>query len=256
MTRNPLAVLAIGLLACGSSASPSVDSGNKIPVDAGTDSRSDVSPDLAGADRRATDAPAVDAGGADIGIDRGAADGAADLRADAAPDGIAEAGPGTPDRSVDACFAGLRTGMGAFQDATRASADGAYRMRLALETASAGGTSGTYPWRPFALALATPAGSVCVTEAAGLAGSYRISHHNCADQLTVTAGGRRYVIANPDSAISLVDPSQYRRPATLTVFEGAAMVAGPVVLATVACNRTSFPGGRCTSGGPCGSTPE
>ena len=61
------------------------------------------------------------------------------------------------------------------------------------------------------------------------------------------------MITNPDTAISNIDPTRFVRLATLTVFEGGRMVAGPVELPTVACHRTSSVDGKCRSGGPCGS---
>ncbi len=139
----------------------------------------------------------------------------------------AETGSDAAGKSVDECFAGLPAGEGGWQDATKASSDGGYRMRLALETGQRGGTSGSEPWEPFRFALTTPSASICITDRVMLAAAYMSSHHNCADVLTVTSGGRRYVISNPDSAIDYADPTKYRRPATLTVFEGDTMVAGP-----------------------------
>jgi hypothetical protein len=157
--------------------------------------------------------------------------------------------------SVDECFAGLPAGEGSWQDATKASSDGGYRMRLALETGQRGGTSGSFAWEPLRFALTTPSAFLCITDRVMLAAAYMSSHHNCADVLTVTSGGRRYVISNPDSAIDYADQTKYRRPAMLTVFEGDTMVAGPILLSTVACNRSSTPDGRCRSGGPCVAQP-
>src|SRR6185436_2432880 len=76
------------------------------------------------------------------------------------------------------------------------------------------------------------------------AGVYTGSHHNCSDVLTVTTGGRRYVVQNPDSARDYTDTSKWRRLARLTVYAGSTMTAGPIELATVSCDR-----GSCTSGG-------
>jgi hypothetical protein len=167
----------------------------------------------------------------------------------------AETGSDAGGQTLDECFAGLPAGEGGWQDATKASSDGAYRMRLALETGQRGGTSGSYAWEPLRFALTAPGASICITDRVMLAEAYMSSHHNCADVLTVTSGGRRYVISNPDSAIDYADPTKYRRPATLTVFEGNTMVVGPILLSTVACNRSSTPDGRCRSGGPCVAQP-
>jgi hypothetical protein len=43
----------------------------------------------------------------------------------------------------------------------------------------------------------------------------------------VTAGGQRYVIKNPDSAISFVNMNMFRRPATLTGVRGDGDGGGP-----------------------------
>jgi hypothetical protein len=167
------------------------------------------------------------------------------LAADAAPSADQGAMMMTG-KSVDDCFVGLRALKGGTQDATRASADGKYRMRLALETADRGGTSGSYAWAAIRFALETPDGNVCVTDEAALASAYVGSHHNCMDVLTVTSDGRTYVVRNPDSAADYADKTKWRRDATLTISTGGAMTAGPVTLSTTKCNS-----GGCTSGGPC-----
>jgi hypothetical protein len=77
------------------------------------------------------------------------------------------------------------------------------------------------------------------------------THHNCMDVLTIIVGDRKYVIQNPDSAIDYGDPNVWRRPASLTIFSGATMIAGPIRLDTVACNKSSETDARCRSGGPC-----
>jgi len=152
--------------------------------------------------------------------------------------------------SIDDCFKGLRAGVGNFQDATKASSDRRYRMRLALETGDRIGTSGSYAWSAFRFALETPEGVVCVTDEAALATTYVNTHHNCADVLTVTAGDRRYVIQSPDSAIDYGDPTVYRRPGTLTIFSGAQPIGAAIRLDTASCNQASADG-KCRSGGPC-----
>ena len=189
------------------------------------------------------------AGGRDAAVGTGGAvaDAAADVAGREAGLDTAspEAGAG---KSLDECFAGLRTLGASFQVATRASSDGRYRMRLALETGMSGGTSGTLAWSAVRFGLEGPEGRVCVADEKALAaaGVYAGSHHNCNDVLTVTAEGRRYVVQNPDSARDYADPTRWRRLARLTVWNGATMIAGPIDLPTVACDR-----GTCSSGGPC-----
>jgi hypothetical protein len=157
-----------------------------------------------------------------------------------------------PGTSVDDCFVGLRALKGAFQDATRASADGRYRMRLALETADRGGTSGTFAWAPVRVALQTPEGSLCLSDEASLAGAgvYMGSHHNCMDRLTVGYGATKYVVLRPDSAVDYVDKTKWRREASLGITRED-VVFPPVTLQTVSCNKSSRSDGACTSGGPC-----
>src|SRR4029079_7403402 len=104
-----------------------------------------------------------------------------------------------------------------------ASSDGKYRMRLALETADRGGTSGSYAWAAIRFALETPDGNVCVTDEAALAKAYAGSHHNCMDVLTVTSGGRTYRIDNPDAAADYVDKTKWRRNPSLTIGAAAAI---------------------------------
>jgi hypothetical protein len=149
-------------------------------------------------------------------------------------------------KSVDECFVGLRALKGSSQDATRASADGKYKMRLALETADRGGTSGSYAWAAVRFALQTPDVSICVTDESALASAYMSSHHNCMDVLTVSSGGRSYVVRTPDSAVDYVDKTKWRRDGSLTISMGGAMTAGPITLLTTRCNSAT-----CNSGGPC-----
>jgi hypothetical protein len=154
-------------------------------------------------------------------------------------------------KSLDECFAGLRPLVGSAQDATRASADGKYKVRLALETDGRTGTSGSHAWAAIRFAIETPEGTACVTDEAALAMAYKGSHHNCMDVLTVDAGGRRYVIQNPDSAVEYGDPTKWRRQGSLSIFMGATMVAGPIVMQTSKCNQGERGDGLCRSGGPC-----
>jgi hypothetical protein len=233
-------LLFIALLsACGSSASPGGATGGSI----GTGGATGGSIGTGGA---------TGTGGADAAGTGGAtadastpADGARDALPSVDGPPASTDGGATTGKTLDECFAGLRTLAGSLQVATRASTDGRYRMRLALETGDRGGTSGSYAWEAIRFGIEGPEGRVCVDEAA-LAGAYKGSHHNCSDVLTVTAEGRRYVVQNPDSARDYTDTSKWRRLARLTVSTGSTMTAGPIELATVSCDR-----GSCTSGGPC-----
>jgi hypothetical protein len=218
-----LAILLI--VGCGSSSTPSSDGGGG----AGTGGGGGVGTGGTGG-----------AGGADSGVVPDAA-----TTADASMS-LDQGSMMMTGKTVDECFAGLRMLKGAMQDATSASADGKYRMRLALETADRGGTSGSYGWAAIRFALETPDGSVCVTDESALAKAYVGSHHNCMDVLTVTSGARTYVIRNPDAASDYVDKTKWRRYGSLAVLMGGAMIAGPITLQTAKCNTTT-----CSSGGPC-----
>jgi hypothetical protein len=145
--------------------------------------------------------------------------------------------------SLEGCFQGLRDGVGTYQDATQVSQDGEYRFRFALETADRFGTSGTVPWLPYRFAIETPEGSVCVTDEAALATAYTGSHHNCEDTFSWTDGALRYEIDHPDTATD--------RPASLTIYEGQTVVAGPIRLDLETCHFSNGPNDECRSGGPC-----
>jgi hypothetical protein len=146
--------------------------------------------------------------------------------------------------SLEECFQDLRDGVGTYQDATKVSMDGAYRFRMALETADRFGTSGTVPWLPYRFAIATPNGSVCVTDETALAAAYTGSHHNCEDTFSWTDGGVRYEIEHPDTAVD--------RPSSLNIYEGQNLIAGPIRLDLETCHFSNGPNDECRSGGPCG----
>ena len=176
--------------------------------------------------------------------------------ADTAP-GPSDTGKAGPDlgmamtgKTIDECFAGLRPLVGAFQDATHASADGKYLMRLALETDGRGGTSGSYAWAAVRVALQSPEGSLCLTDEAALASLYKGSHHNCMDSLTITSGNTRYDLANPDSAADYGNKTVYRRQASLIVTRDGVRTP-TVALPTTKCNTSDRSDGACFSGGPC-----
>jgi hypothetical protein len=155
---------------------------------------------------------------------------------------------GAGSKSLDECFVGLRAGVGDVQLATKTSADGTVRYRIALETADRFGTSGGKAWAPYRLAIETPGGRVCITDETVLAAGYVGSHHNCQDRLIVTAAGQRYEIDAPDSGVS--PGYAIPRMSALSVFTGATRVLGPVSLTNVMCTSNA-PTKLCTSGGPC-----
>lgn len=167
------------------------------------------------------------------------------------PGGAPGSGGESSEETLDDCFDGLHEAVGSFQDATKESSDGEYRLRLALETGDNFGTSGSYPWQPMRLAIQTPEGVICVDDSALLKQGYTTTHHNCDDTLVVMVGTARYEIQNPDSASDYVDPEAWRRPSTLTIYESDVAVGDPIRLDTVSCNDTSFEDGLCRSGGPC-----
>jgi hypothetical protein len=174
----------------------------------------------------------------------------ADARPDRGPDGRRPDGPvadgGNAGVGLDACFAGLRAGRGSFQLATKASADGKVRMRIALETGDRFGTSGSYAWEPIRLGLEVDGTNVCVTSEAELAAAYTGTRHNCGDALDITVDGRRYLIRNPDTRTGAVG----RDMTSVSVFMGTATVLGPTMLTTSSCT-TKITGMSCLSGGPC-----
>ena len=65
------------------------------------------------------------------------------------------------------------------------------------------------------------------------------SHHNCKDSATVTAGGVRYELTDPNSAMTSV-----------SAFMGASKLWGPVIFTDSSC-KSSSPSGNCPRGGPC-----
>jgi hypothetical protein len=135
---------------------------------------------------------------------------------------------------------------GSFQLATKMGADGRSGMRIALETGSRLGTSGTVPWLPIRVALVTDADRLCLTDEAALAAAYARTTHNCRDVLDLVSGDRRHLIQFPDTRIS----SPARTVAILSIFAGATLIHGPTSLATTACT-SQIPGAPCISGGPC-----
>ncbi len=191
-------------------------------------------------------------GGAGAGGSGGSDARPGDARPDRGPDSrpadAAAGDGGNASPGLDTCFAGLRMGRDSYQIATKVSADGKVRLRIALETDGRIGTSGTYGWLPYRLALEVDGTNVCISDEAQINSPtfYMGSRHNCTDKLVINAGGRRYEITGPDTRT--VPPA--RSAATLSVFSGASRVLGPVTLTTTTC-VTRVSGAACMSGGPC-----
>jgi hypothetical protein len=226
MKRVMSLIFAVGAVTAG------CQSGSSTPGDASVDQRSD------GGDHGSSGGQGGTGGGATGG-------------GGGAGPGTGGVGGGGVQPGLDACFAGLRAGQGAYQVATKASADKSYRMRLALETADRLGTSGTKAWRAFRFGLETPTGNVCITDEQALLDAYQVTHHNCADVMTVAVKSVRYVIEQPDTMVDYENPTIWTRPGTLKVFVDDQMVGNSIHLETVSCDRTADAEGRCYSGGPC-----
>jgi hypothetical protein len=123
--------------------------------------------------------------------------------------------------------------------ATKSTADGRVRMRIALDTEDRMGTSGTYGWYLIRLAVEVDGAVTCITDRSFL--DYTGSHHNCSDTATATAGTTKYSITAPD-----------RPTATLTI-ETDGATTGPYTLSDTACTMYWSAGApiTCRSGAPC-----
>ena len=198
------------------------------------------------------------AGGTDAGSSDGAID-RTDARADASPDGMVDGPPevgadaaadlplatdsvpedGAGSGTIESCFVGLPAQVGVQMIATKSTADGRVRMRIALDTEDRMGTSGTYGWGPIRLAVEVDGVVTCITDRSLL--RYTGSLHNCGDTATATAGTTKYSITAPD-----------RPTATLTI-EADGATLGPYTLTDTACTMFWSAGApiSCRSGGPC-----
>lgn len=194
-----------------------------------------------------------DAGTHDSGADAAIArDATVEPGRDAAVDGDAAVSPGKdasmadagadasiPGSTLDDCFAGLPAPVGPQMLATKSSADGRLRIRIALDTMNMPGTPGTAPWKLIRLGVEMDGSVTCIADAADLA--YTASHHNCADKASASAGTMAFNLTTPD-----------RPNATLTARDGGNVVVDSVVLTDVTCTmRTSYGPEQCRSGGPC-----
>jgi hypothetical protein len=159
------------------------------------------------------------------------------------PDGPADTskadGDGPGSGTLDDCFQGLPAPVGAQMVATKATADGRIRVRIALDTEDRMGTSGTYGWGLIRLGVEVDGVVTCIKDRANL--KYTGSLHNCSDKATATSGTTTYSFAAPD-----------RSPATLTI-QSNGTSAGPYTLSDTACTMRNSTGAvlQCRSGGPC-----
>lgn len=202
--------------------------GGTTGLDAG---RLDATPDQVTADLR------IDLG-RDLGLDT-ALDGiAADSPADT-PLGTDAGGDTGPAMTLESCFVGLRAQVGAQMIATKSTADGRVRMRIALDTEDRMGTSGSYGWDLIRLAVEVDSVVTCMTDRTML--DYTGSHHNCSDKAIAQSGTATYTVAAPD-----------RPTATLTI-ESNGTARGPYTLTDTTCTMSMSPGVpiTCRSGGPC-----
>lgn len=149
--------------------------------------------------------------------------------------GGGSAGGGT----LDECFAGLPGRAGTQMLATKKSADGHIRVRIALDTADRGGTSGTKGWGLVRLGVDLDGSVSCITQPSQL--SYVGSHHNCSDKAGATAGAMTFELKDPDDGST-----------SLTVRKDGAVVHESVVLTDESCSSSTPIGPQtCRSGGPC-----
>lgn len=141
--------------------------------------------------------------------------------------------------TLESCFVGLPAQVGAQMIATKSTADGRVRMRIALDTEDRGGTSGTLAWGLIRLAVEVDGVVTCITDRSAL--HYSGSHHNCDDTATGKAGTTTYSLVAPD-----------RATATLTI-ESNGSSAGPYTLTDTACAMWWSAGAQitCRSGAPC-----
>jgi hypothetical protein len=176
------------------------------------------------------------AGGGGSGGGAGGSGGRADAAVDAPGGGTGDAPPSTS-AGLDECFMGLRPLEGGVnqsgtQIVTKVSADGRFRMRMAIETGRRASTPGTYPWEMIRFALELDTTRVCIT-APGTA--YRTSLHNCNDTATIVSGGVTYTFTKPDKPTT-----------TVTATMGGATIYGPTPLTNMSCVPAA-----CRTGGPC-----
>jgi hypothetical protein len=137
---------------------------------------------------------------------------------------------------LDQCFASLGTLAGRYQIATKASANGQTRARVALmrDPMFPVSTPGSIPWLFVRFAFEQGTVRVCASQPGQL--KYMGSLHNCNDTATVTVGGVVYRLVAPD-----------RSTTKISAMGEAAFPE--VTLTNTACRSSD--NNMCGSGGPC-----
>ncbi|HXU80449.1 MAG TPA: hypothetical protein VN914_03590 [Polyangia bacterium] len=155
---------------------------------------------------------------------------------DGGTDGPVDAGGGGgASGSLDQCFANLPPFPGRYQIATKTSADGTMRVRVALMVEPGGvGTSGTVPWKLVRFGIERGTLSACVTAPNQLV--YTGSLHNCSDKAAAGVTGGTYLLNAPDRA-------------STTISAAGAGAFPATTFTNTACKSSD--GNACGSGGPC-----
>jgi hypothetical protein len=135
---------------------------------------------------------------------------------------------------LNACFEGLPAPVGLQILAQKSSGDATTQVRLALDTM--GKTGLAYPWTMVRMGVVIDNEVICVTEKNDLA--YTVTHHNCNDVASATAGATRLELIRPADGST-----------ELRIFSGSALV-NSITLTTRSCVRSDGPG-TCPLVGPC-----
>jgi hypothetical protein len=214
--------------------------GGVVPGTGGSGGTGGTNPnDAGGPDLADVAVERVDASGDGSGPDA-VADQARDLVAPDSPPDVPATNDGNDadvptTGTLDDCFKGLPAPVGWQMVATKSTADGKVRVRIALDTEDRMGTSGTYGWGMIRLGVEVDGVVTCITNRANL--GYQGSHHNCSDTASATSGTTTYSFVAPD-----------RSPASLTINSNGTIM-GPYTLTDTECTYWGMP--RCGSGGPC-----
>jgi hypothetical protein len=135
---------------------------------------------------------------------------------------------------LDVCFEGLPAPVGLQVLANKSSDDGSTQVRLALDTMGKVGLS--YAWTMVRLGIVIEGAVTCVTEQSGL--TYTVTHHNCNDGATASAGTTRFELVRPGDTAS-----------ELRIYDGSTLDRA-IPLTTASCVRSDGPG-ACPQVGPC-----
>jgi hypothetical protein len=135
---------------------------------------------------------------------------------------------------LDACFENLPASVGLQILANKGSDDGTTQVRLALDTMGKVGLA--YPWTMVRLGIVIEGAVTCVTEKSDL--TYTVTHHNCNDGASASAGATRFELVRPGDTAS-----------ELRIYDGSTLVRS-IPLTTESCVRSDGPG-ACPQVGPC-----